>query len=108
MKKAKAKRSIHRTVKGLTKVQVMKQLKSVAHAYKKEVGKILKENDMFYCNPWECMEEYLRNCSRGVNDVASALCRHGTMQRAYLDVDLMTRKEMQEKLKNTEKIKVFS
>ena len=103
MKKASKKRSTKRikTIKGLTKVQVMKQLKSVAHAYKKEVGKILKENDMFYCNPRECMEEYLRDCSRGVNDVASALCRHGTIQRAYLDVDLMTRQEMLEEIKDT-------
>ena len=99
MKKATTKRSIHRTVKGLTKAQVMKQLKSIAYAYQKEVGKILKENDMFYCDDWDFMEEYLRNCSRGVYGVANALCRYGTMQHARLKSSLMTRAEMLEKLK---------
>ena len=63
MKKASKKCSTNRikTIKGLTKVQVMKQLKSIAYAYQKEVGKILKENDMFYCDDWDFMEEYLRN-----------------------------------------------
>ena len=104
MKKATAKRSIRRTVKGLTKVQVMKQLKSIAHAYQKEVGKILKENDMFYCEDWDYMEEYLRNCSRGIRGVAGALCGYGTMRRSMLKCDLMTRKEMLEKIKEWQEV----
>lgn len=98
MKKA-AKRSSHRTIKGLTKTQVMKQLKSVAYAYQKEVGKILRENDIFYCDDWSLMKKYLRNSSRGVRDVAIALCRYRTIQRAKLSTDLKTRTEMLEKLK---------
>ena len=85
------KKKIIRTCTGITKLQALKQLKHAAALYKKEVAKILRDNDLFYCED-VAWKNRITNCNRSVDNMINILIDESA-DYDWLKHFLMTRKE---------------
>lgn len=81
-----------RTKTGITKLQALNQMKKATSAFKKEIAKILKDNDLFYCADTG-FENRVSNRNRCVNDMINSLLREKWIAHNMLLGDLKTRKE---------------
>ena len=96
MKKSKQKRKISaRTCTGITKLQALKQMKKALWMFKREVGKILKDNDLFYCLDTDVENRVSKNI-RSVDDMVFSLVDNGSLANCMIMCDLKTRKEARE------------
>ncbi len=81
-----------RTATGITKLQALKQMKKALFTFKRQVGKILKDNDLFYCGDTD-IEDRVSKETRCVNDMVFSLIEEGSLANCMMMCDLMTRKE---------------
>ena len=76
----------------MTKSQALKEMKKAAAVFKKEVSKILEDNDLFYCIDTDVKDRVSTN-NRGVNDMIYSLMSRRSLVGCMIMRDLKTRKE---------------
>ena len=81
-----------KTAIGITKRQALKQMKKALFAFKRQIGKILKDNDLFYCVDTD-IEDRVSKEIRCVNDMVFSLIEEGSLANCMMMCDLKTRKE---------------
>lgn len=92
-KSKKTKRKVSaRTATGITKLQALKQMKKALFTFKRQIGKILKDNDLFYCADTD-IKDRVRKGIRCVDDMVFSLTEEGSLVNCMMMCDLKTRKE---------------
>jgi hypothetical protein len=81
-----------RTSIGITKLQALKQMEKAASTFKKEIAKILEDNDLFYCVDTDIKNRVSKG-NRCVDDMVYSLLSKKTIVHAMIKCDLKTRKE---------------
>ena len=76
----------------MTKIQALKKMKNAASAFKKEVSKILEDNDLFYCADTDIKDRVSTN-NRCVDDMIYSLMESRSLVGCMIMCDLKTRKE---------------
>lgn len=76
----------------MTKSQALKKMKNAASVFKKEVSKILEDNDLFYCVDTDIKDRVSTN-NRCVDDMIYSLMSSGSLAGCMIMCDLKTRKE---------------
>lgn len=76
----------------MTKSQALKEMKKAASVFKKEVSKILEDNDLFYCIDTDVKDRVSTN-NRCVDDMIYSLMESGSLVGCMIMCDLKTRKE---------------
>lgn len=81
-----------RTRTGITKRQVFNQMKKVTSAFKKEITKILEDNDLFYCVDTD-IKNRVSKTNRCADDMVYALLSGKSIVHAMIMCDLKTKEE---------------
>jgi hypothetical protein len=81
-----------RTRTGITKLQALEQMKKATSAFKKEIAKILEDNDLFYCVDTD-IKNRVSKTNRCVDNMVYALLSEKSIVHAMIKCDLKTRKE---------------
>lgn len=81
-----------RTCTGITTLQALKQMEKAAFVFRKEVSKILKDNDLFYCTGTD-IKNHVSNNNRCVDAMLFSLIRKKSIAHDMIMCKLKTRKE---------------
>ena len=76
----------------MTKHQALEQMKKAALDFKREVAKILEDNDLFYCIDTDIKDRVSTN-NRCADDMVYSLMSPRSLSGCMIMCDLKTRKE---------------
>lgn len=84
-----------RTKLGITKCQALKQMKKLYFEYERAIGKVMKENDLYYAYNRD-VNDRVRRGVRSIRDMAFVLSTSGSLAHSMIMCDLKTRAETEE------------